>query len=246
MGEAIRVDWYDLDAAGEREFLDWCHGDYLPGLKALPGIAWLGHYRIVRKPDRASVVVPGRLRRETDDRNVGRGQGFVLLTATASPDVFFASGDPVSALENRHPAMLDLRREHRQAVFVEEAVVNGPEYRALVGGAGAPPAIQLGGFNVASVEDEWELARNYRQEKFPQVTVARGCIRARKLLAVVGWSKHGILYEFDGMDEGETLFEPRFAAASRGGPKRRHVLEYVIHAPNAPHAGRRIWPPPDG
>ena len=23
----------------------------------------------------------------------------------------------------------------------------------------------------------------------------------------------------------------------------RHVLKIVVHAPNGPHAGRRIWPP---
>jgi hypothetical protein len=28
------------------------------------------------------------------------------------------------------------------------------------------------------------------------VTRARGCIGARKLVSIVGWARHGILYEF--------------------------------------------------
>jgi hypothetical protein len=84
----------------------------------------------------------------------------------------------------------------------------------------------------------------YRQMKLPQVTRARGCIGARKLISIVGWAKHGILYEFMEMEAHEENFEQRFRDA--GLSERwtgRHVLQMVIHAPNGPHAGRRIWPP---
>ncbi|NDB67773.1 MAG: hypothetical protein EB015_07170, partial [Methylocystaceae bacterium] len=55
---------------------------------------------------------------------------------------------------------------------------------------------------------------------------------------------HGILYEFEDMRPDESLFEARMNMSSPHlkwtGP---HPLNLVIHAPNAPHAGRRLWPP---
>ena len=84
----------------------------------------------------------------------------------------------------------------------------------------------------------------YRTMKLPQVTRARGCIGARKLVSIVGWAKHGILYEFMEMEPHEENFEQRFRDA--GLSERwtgRHVLKIVVHAPNGPHAGRRSWPP---
>ena len=155
MGEAIRAEWYDLDPEDEESFLAWCHDHYLPRLKAVTGVAWVGHYRIVEKDGRRSTIVPGRMRREADDPTVPRGRQFVLLTATPSPDMFFAPDDPLSALDRAEGERLGRRRQHRVAVFVDETVVNGPEYRRLVGGAGAPPAIQLGSFNVSGPEEEW-------------------------------------------------------------------------------------------
>ncbi len=89
-----------------------------------------------------------------------------------------------------------------------------------------------------------DLALWYRTMKLPQVTRARGCIGARKLVSIVGWAKHGILYEFMEMEPHEENFEQRFRDA--GLSERwtgRHVLKIVVHAPNGPHAGRRIWPP---
>ena len=56
-------------------------------------------------------------------------------------------------------------------------------------------------------------------------------------------AQHGILYEFTAIEPDEVLFEARFnnalPALKWAG---RHVLSYVVHGPNAPHAGRRIWP----
>jgi len=99
------------------------------------------------------------------------------------------------------------------------------------------------GRQLASFEDDIELARWYRAERFPRVSVTRGMIRGRKLLSIAGWPKHGVLWEFTDMPEGEFTFEPRFIEADREENwPGRHVLEYVTHAPHGPHAGRRIWP----
>jgi hypothetical protein len=45
MDNGIWATWYDLPEDGREKYLDWLHGDYLPGLQAKPGIAWTAHYR---------------------------------------------------------------------------------------------------------------------------------------------------------------------------------------------------------
>ena len=140
-------------------------------------------------------------------------------------------------------AQLAKIKNYRWSIFVEEARVSGPEYRNHLPGTGPAPAVQFGNYQAVRIEDEFELAMWYRQYRFPQVSITPGCIGARKLLASAGWSKHGILYEFMDMPSEDSNFEHRFVAA--GGAEwwtGRHVLEFVLHAPNAPHAGRRIWP----
>ena len=122
--------------------------------------------------------------------------------------------------------------------------MSGPDWYRHLPGTGAPPAIQLGNYLTPTQTDDMDLALWYRQMKLPQVTRARGCIGARKLISIVGWAKHGILYEFMEMEPGEENFEQRFRDA--GLSERwtgRHVLKIVVHAPHGPHAGRRIWPP---
>ncbi len=124
--------------------------------------------------------------------------------------------------------------------FIEELVVNGPEERAAPYCMGPPSAMQIGSYNTDAVEDDEELGRWYRAERFPRIAVSRGIIRGRKLLSVTGWAKHGVLWEGTELGPDDYSFEPRFIEADRGEEwPGRHVLEYVTHAPGSPHAGRR-------
>ena len=240
--EVIKVDWYDLPENESDDFLNWLNNTYLSELQRQPGVCWVGHYRIAKRRSRRPTPDDPAIR-ETDNPEVGAGSQYTLLTAAASIDVFFGPESLVSALENREKGYLGRRQEHRTAVFIQETHIDGPEFRSRLPGTGPAPAIQLGSFNVTSFEDEFELARWYRKVRFPQISVTRGCIRCRKLLSAAGWSKHGVLYEFTSMDEDEASFELRFKKASRGEQwEGRAVLEYVIHAPHSPHAGRLIWP----
>lgn len=141
------------------------------------------------------------------------------------------------------PTRLARLRNYRSAVYIEEQVINAPEQRASPYGLGPPPAMQLGNYNVAAPEDEVELARWYRAERFARVSVTQGMIRGRKMLSIAGWAKHGVLWEFTDLPEGDSSFEHRFVAADRGENwQGRHVLEYAVHAYGSPHAGRRAWP----
>ena len=95
MDTAIKAEWYDLDAADRESFLSWLHGRHLPALQARPGPIWIGHYN--RAPQTGKTNPPGYPARvEIDDPNVPRGSQYLLVTAAASPDVFF---DPNHAVE---------------------------------------------------------------------------------------------------------------------------------------------------
>jgi hypothetical protein len=241
MDDAIKAEWYDIAASDRPGFLAWLHGEHLPKLQATPGILWVGHYAIAKKgpikPD-----PDGLPRMQTDDPTVSKGCEYVLLAGAASADVFFDPHRNPSA-DADSAAWLAKRREHRAAIFIVEARVQGPEYRSLLPGTAAPPAMQLGNFNVRRPEDEIDLARYYRQVRYRQIPRTRGCIGMRKLVSVAGWPKHGVLYEFVSMDESEDDFEARFREAGRGEARTiRSLRDYVVHGPDAPHAGRRLWP----
>lgn len=238
---ALRAEWYDLPTEQGPFFITWFHGDYLPRVKSTAGILWVGHYKIVRKTGEPSI--PGGLRRvQTDDPSVPKGSEYVLLTAGVSPETFLAWQSPLSVVENSARDQLASRLSYRQAIFLEELRVDGPD-SGTQRDTEAPPAMQLGNFNVRTPDDDLELARYYRLARFPQVAVTIGSIGARKFVSTVGWPKHGVLYEFSSIGPGEQLFETRMNATPPKPPiKLRPVQEYVVHAPNAPHAGPRIWP----
>ncbi|MBL6957707.1 MAG: hypothetical protein ISR52_01905 [Rhodospirillales bacterium] len=242
MSEVLKAEWFDLADDTRADMWAWMHAEYLPSLQAAQGVAWVGHYDIVEQPDRPYIDgAPNK--KETDDPAVASGWQNVVLTAAASPEVFFGPGNTVDALDEAHAGKLAVRENYRSAVFIEEQVINSPEQRAMPYGMGPPPAMQLGNYNCDTPEDEIELARWYRAERFPRVSVSRGMIRGRKLISMAGWPKHGVLWEFTDLPEGDYSFEYRFIEADRGEEwPGRHVLEYVTHAPKGPHAGRRVWP----
>lgn len=242
MSEVLRADWFDLAEGNKAEFWAWLHSDFLPALQSALGVAWVGHYDIIEQPDRPYIEGAPQ-KKETDDPAVATGWQNVILTAALSPEAFFGPNNAVDALHETQAEKLTGRQNHRFAVFIEEQVINGPEQRAAPYGMGPPPAMQLGNYNADRPEDEIELARWYRAERFPRVSVSRGIIRGRKLLSVAGWPKHGVLWEGTELAEGDYSFEPRFVEADRNDEwPGRHVLEYVTHAPKGPHAGRRVWP----
>jgi hypothetical protein len=237
----LRAEWYDLADSGRDGFLSWLHDNYLPRLKNTPGVVWTGHYRIVQKSGEPSVA--GGLRRvQTDDPNVPAGSQYVLITAGDATDTFLGWQCPVAVLEQSAQERLKARLSYRQAIFIEEFRVVGPEGQKAWPVA-APAAMQLGNFNVRTPDDDLELARYYRLSRFPEVAVTGGSIGARKLVSIVGWPKHGIFYEFLAINPEDGTFETRMLANRTPPPvKLRPIQDYVVHAPNAPHAGARLWP----
>ncbi len=242
MSEVIKAEWFDLEASSKEEVWSWLHDTYLPSVRAVSGVAWVGHYDIVPIPDKP-YIEGAPMRRETTDSSIPNGGQNVILTAALSPEVYFGTDNGIEALADTHAEMLGQLKGYRSAVYIEEQVINSPEQRASPYGMGPPPAMQLGNYHVDNPDDETELARWYRQERFARVSVTQGMVRGRKMLSMAGWPKHGVLWEFTDLPEGEFTFEHRFVAADRNENwPGRHVLEYVTHAPGSPHAGRLVWP----
>ncbi len=241
MPQALRAEWWDLEGPGDEPFLAWLQHEHLPALQAVSGIGWTGLYRIAEKPaPTAEGSTPAR--RETTEP-VPPGRQFVLLTSGALETLLA----PSPALEGLDAALpLSRRRHWREAVFIEEQRIDGPDSSRFERDRSPPPAMQLGNFIIGSPEAERQMASYYRRHRFRQVEKTRGCIGARKYVSSVGWPKHGILYEFADMGREDHLFEARMNASIPdlrwNGP---HPLHMVTHAPHAPHAGRRIWPPVD-
>ena len=243
MSEVIKAEWFDLDESTGSTTLDWLHTTYFPAVQATSGVGWVGHYKIVKSPPRGYIEgAPEKV--ETTDPTIPTGWEYVVLTAGLSSEVFFGRDNALDALAATHADPLSKLLNYRSAVFIEEQVINSPEQRAGPYGMGPPPAMQIGHYNTNTPEDDIELARWYRSERFSRVSVTPGMIRGRKMLSIAGWAKHGVLWEFTDLPEGDYSFEHRFVAADRGDVwPGRHVLEYVTHCYGSPNGGRRIWPP---
>ena len=242
MSEVLKAEWFDLDEDSQSDVLQWLHKTYLPAVQASSGVGWVGHYAIVKSPSKGYIDgAPEKT--ETTDPTLATGWQNVVLTAGLSAEVFFGQDNALDALAQTYSAQLSDLKNFRSAVFLEEQVVNSPEQRAAPYGMGPPPAMQLGHYNTNTPEDDLELARWYRSERFSRVSVTPGMIRGRKLLSIAGWAKHGVLWEFTDLPDGDYSFEHRFVAADRGDSwTGRHVLEYVTHGYGSPNAGRLIWP----
>ena len=229
----IRINWYDLEPAQRDGYLSWLHERYLPALVKRPGIEWAAHYRAEQRK------VPARLT-NTGDRGVPGGGDYILLVGASSANVF-ASPHPQEKLApvvDNEAAMLGLRRNERASVMVVQALVNGPEAAKHPGLA---PCIQLGSFN-ATPEDEDALLSWYARWRMPCMEKLPGNVRTRKLAGVVGWSKHGVLYEFTSLEARDKYFPVHEQPYPELEAWTDKVVRRLLHAPRSPQIAQRIWP----
>ena len=71
----------------------------------------------------------------------------------------------------------------------------------------------------------------------PRLKKMEGCVGARNLISVAGWSKHSIMYEWITVDSLRKNFTTETVERSR------KAVQSLIHAPGSPTLGQRIWPP---
>lgn len=242
MDTGIWATWYDLDESGRPQHLDWLHNRYLPQILTRPGVAWAAHYEI-RGGGAKMNEIHGRLVR-ADAEGLGQGSQYLVLVGAATPHLFVAPrvDEWEAGLTGEARTMLNQRIGQRVNIFSEEARVTGPEYATRAPGSTPGPAIQMGSFRTATVEDEWDLAAWYAQYRLPHMSAMPGCIATRKLLSVVGWAKHSILYEFTSLDARQAHFERHESLALNGREWTNKIITYTVHAPGSPSVAARIWP----
>ncbi|MGE4336101.1 MAG: hypothetical protein AB7E55_09025 [Pigmentiphaga sp.] len=252
MDLALQATWYDLDPESRDTYLEWLHEVGLPRLAARDGYSWVAHYEVypsrVGAMDKTAAGVV-----EIDDLAVGNGSRYLLMIGAASADVFFdrrALQYPV-ADEEADQAWLQHRRGARTCVYLEEARVNGHDYHLRTPGRMPARIIQFGSFNARTPDDEFELGAWYRQNRLPAVARTQGCIGVRKLVAIAGPVKHGVLYEFASVEARRDHFEGplEWGTGSRTAASDspylwpgRDRVDFLYFAPGSPTVAKRIWP----
>ena len=236
----VWITWYDLPEAGREAYFSWLHGTYLPALLKRPGYLWAAHY--------ASQDLEGGAENATrykhiDDPRVGKGYHYMLLVGATDAGVF---GDPVpsvlhSALPDEGKKMLAMRNGERTNIFTETARREGLAYGAYKEGLTGTPCIQVGSFD-CQLEFEEEMHAGYVLERMPKMCAKASCVRVRKLNSVVGWAKHGIIYEFASKEGFDRDYAPAVARSPLGF-NGHSVVPNLTHAPNGPNSAVRIWPP---
>ena len=241
MDSGLWITWYDLPAEGRDAYLSWLHETYIPELLNRPGSLWAAHYAAVEKGARRTNARD--MRNTTDDTSVPRGDRYLLLFGAENADVF---GNPVpstlhaeSSAESRK--MLAMRIGERVNIMTEAGRVEGPEARDYKGGMALAPCIQLGSYNCPWQQEE-EMLAFYARWRMPAMGRTPGCVRIRKLASVVGWAKHGILYEFVSL----AARNQHFIGHEDGHPGMKawgdRVTKTLIHAPGSSSLACRIWP----
>jgi len=97
MGEVIKAEWFDIEKDKKYEFWTWLHNEYLPTMQSAQGVSWVGHYEIEKHED-GPYIQGAPLKKETTDPAVPTGWQNVVLTAAASPEVFFGPNNAVDKI----------------------------------------------------------------------------------------------------------------------------------------------------
>ena len=245
MDQAIWATWYDLPEEGRDEYLDWLHGEHLPALQARPGIAWAAHYQDTVGGDDMKRVREHFPKSEGME-GVGTGTQFLMLVGAVEPWTLVSPSvvDQEAALTGTARQMLDLREGVRPCIFSTFARVDGPEMAVRPAGTTPGPAIQMGSFRTAKLENEFDVGPWYAQYRLPAMARMPGCIAARVMLSVAGWAKYSVLYEFTSLEARLEHFEIGHEAEALDEHEwSGRLVRYTMHTPGSPTVGQRIWPP---
>ena len=241
MDRGIWATWYDLPETGRDEYLSWLHEEYIPEALTRPGYLWAAHQQNIMTPEREAQI-HSRLTHINDpgvaDPGVPAGNQYLLLFGAASPHAFVDPSVPelLERASDRTREMLGRQLNARYCIFVEEARVDGPEFKSRQPGLTPGPVVQLGSFNINALENEDEMGTWYSRSRLPLMAPMPGCVGARKLVSIVGWAKHAILYEFRTLEDVENNFIDTDQEWSW------QVVKNLVHAPHSPSLGVRLWP----
>ncbi len=236
MDRALWIARYDLPEADTAAYLDWAHTTYIPKLLARNGVLWAAHLFC----EGTSVPTPGR--QLASPGTVPPGYQYSLVVGGEDAHVFAnpASGDADNALSAPDQAMLALRVGESRSVVVEQARLDGPLAGTRKPGEALSPCVLLGSLNYAG--DDEDMLTWFATIRFPVMKTLPGFIGMRKLVAVSGWAKHCMVYEFESV-----------AAMMEHYPKvlrnqsseieawNRRIMANSVHGPGSPNVSRRLW-----
>ena len=83
-----------------------------------------------------------------------------------------------------------------------------------------------------------EVAAWYAQERMVLVSQKAGCVCGRKLVAVAGNQRQGVLYDFTSPEPRRENFLP-----IEETPWTAKIHPWLIHPQGSAFVGSRIWPP---
>jgi hypothetical protein len=237
--------WYDLPAERRDEHFAWLHERHLPKLLQRPGLLYAAHYAIEKLP-------PTARRRYTQDPSVPTGSEFILIVGASTVDAFSAGSDAYvkgapgrfeSDLSQADRDMLAMRVGERVVLAAEAARVAGPEASRREGAFLLAPCIQVGSYDTANPRVEAELLSWYADWRMPALSAMPGCIAMRRYVAVVGWAKHGVLYEFVSREARAR----NWPSLARDYPEMEEwsnrFIPNLAHVPGSANPAHRIWPP---
>ncbi|HUP93815.1 MAG TPA: hypothetical protein VM164_02825 [Burkholderiales bacterium] len=237
MDRGICISWYDLPDRNREEYLGWLHERYLPAVLNRPGIRWAAHYATEKR------AVPDRLG-HTDDDSVPKGNDYILLIGADTAHAF-SKPRPDEASEDAAPAdkkMLALRVRERMSIMAEEARAEGPAASAHTD-PGLARCVQVGSFNPGPTPaDGDDLLTWYARWRLPCMAKLPGLVRVRKLVGVTGWSRHGVLYEFESLEARDKYFPAHEKPYPEVAAWSDKVVRRLMHAPGSPHVAQRLWP----
>ncbi len=239
------ISWYNLPENGRDAYLAWLHETYIPRILKKPGVLWGAHYKSDKQP-------PAPRLRHTDDPSVPSGADYVLIFGGETAYAFSKGAD---AYLNQAPSklhadlseagnkMLSMRIGERVAIMTEVARRDGPEAHQREDKFALSPCIQIGTFNAGNTEVEDELLAWYADWRCDALAKLPGCMGIRHLVSVSGWAKHGVLYEFSSRQARDAHFpQLREIYPAEGEWSNRAVVK-LVHSPESPIVGSRIWPP---
>ena len=233
------IHWYNLNEDNDAEYLEWLHGEYIPGRLNDPRILWACHFKSLD-----NVTHPGEKGRLShDNKSIPAGDRYILIFGAKKPEIF---ANPTvteyhQSLSEKDLMYLKMKREERYNIMTEEARGPGSEKKPI-DGAGLSNCIQLGNFNSGSYEDEDELASWYATWRIPSMKKLPGCQGVRKLVSVSGWAKHAILYEWSSPEARNSTFVDHEMENPKMEEWTDRVVRKLVHAPGSPNLARRIWP----
>jgi hypothetical protein len=243
--QGLWISYYNLPDSGRDEYLQWLHSVYIPQILKVPGVLWGAHYKSEKVP-------PASRLPHTSDPAVPKGADFILLFGGESAHTFSkgaahylqqAPGRFAANQTAEDRRMLGLRSGERVLITTEVARRAGPEAATRESRLAPAPCIQLGTFNGDGTATEEEMLTWYADWRFDALGRLPGCVAIRQLVSVVGWAKHGVLYEFTSRAGRDSHFPRMRELYPVEGQWSNRAVVHLMHSPESPIVASRLWPP---